>query len=150
MPWLTVFLKRGSPKRLEVAIPIVVTLAALLVFLLTTISKNDSATSRFVEKLELQSLDARFHLRGERPHDDNIVIVGLDEQTLQQVGAFPIPRNTYAQMVDRLAQAGAQAIAFDANFPVPEKNSAVEVLNVLESRVPSSDPALRLQIKDMK
>src|SRR5712671_7322820 len=90
--------KRDSPKRLEIAIPIVVTLVGLFLFSLSTISRNDSAASRLIQKLELQSLDARFHARGERPHDDNIVIVGLDEGTLQQVGAFPIGRNIYAQM----------------------------------------------------
>ncbi len=139
----------GSSRRLEVTIPAVVTVVGLLLFALINIGSNDSATSRFIQKLELQSLDARFHLRGPRAHDENIVIVGLDEDTLQQVGSFPIARNIYAQMVDQLAKGGAKVIAFDANFPVPEKNSAVEALKTLESRV-SGAPSVTKEIQKME
>src|SRR5690349_13624680 len=113
-------------KRIDFGLAILVTLAALVVYAYIETSGRNVAGLRFIENIEARSLDARFNFRGERPHDDNIVIVGLEETTLQRVGAFPIPRNAYAKMVDQLAKDGARLIVFDANFPVPEKNSAVE------------------------
>ena len=53
---------------------------------------------------------------------------------VEEVVEFPIPRDAYAKMVDQLAKGGAKVIAFDANFPVPEKNSAVETLQELRER----------------
>ena len=122
-------------KRIDFAIALVITLSGLIIYAYTETSGRNDAGLRFLENIEARSLDARFNLRGERPHDQNIVIVGLDEKTLQQVGAFPIPRNDYALMIDQLAKDGAKIIAFDEAFPVPEKNSAVEALKKLQSGI---------------
>src|SRR5438270_3236821 len=119
-------------KRIDFGLAILVTLVALIIYAYTETSGRNASGLRFIENIEAHSLDARFNLRGRRPHDNNIVIVGLDETTLQKVGAFPIPRNAYAKMVDQLAHDGAKIVVFDANFPVPEKNSAVDALRKLE------------------
>ena len=119
-------------KSIDFGLAILVTLIALIVYAYTETSGRNAAGLRFIENIEARSLDARFNLRGRRAHDNNVVIVGLDEATLQKVGAFPIPRNAYAKMVDQLAQDGAKIVVFDANFPVPEKNSAVDALKKLE------------------
>src|SRR5437868_14579568 len=108
-------------KRIDFGLAILVTLVAFFIYAYTELSGRNAAGLRFIENIEARSLDARFNLRGSRPHDNNIVIVGLDETTLQKVGAFPILLNAYAKMVDQLAQDGAKIVVFDANFPVPEK-----------------------------
>src|SRR5438067_2732225 len=128
---------RLSIKRADLLISFLVTAIALILFAYSDLSKSHHAGLGFLHNIELRSLDARFVLRGPRPHDENIVIVGLEENTLQRVGAFPIPRDAYAKMVDQLAKGGAKVIAFDANFPVPEKNSAVETLQELEKQAPA-------------
>jgi adenylate cyclase len=130
------FRKRLSIKRADLVISFLVTTIALFLFAFSDLSKSRHASIGFLRNIELRSLDARFVLRGPRAHDENIVIVGLEENTLQKVGAFPIPRDAYAKMVDQLAKGGAKVIAFDANFPVPEKNSAVETLRELEKQAP--------------
>lgn len=122
-------------KRMDYVLAVLVTLSALVVYAYTETSGRNAAGLRFIENIEARSLDARFNLRGARIHDENIVIVGLDESTLQKVGAYPIPRDAYARMVDRLAHDGARLIVFDANFPVPEKNSAIDALQELEAEV---------------
>ena len=70
-----------------------------------------------------------------RPHDDRIVIVGIDERTLQKLGSFPLPRKSYAQLVQGLANAGARVVAFDATFPTPESNSGLEALHKLQAEI---------------
>ena len=138
-------------RRVDFILAIVVTLCAVVVYAFVETSGRNNAALRFLENIEARSLDARFNLRGERPHDQNIVIVGLDEKTLQRVGAFPIPRNAYARMVDQLAKDGAKLVAFDENFPVPEKNSAVEALKKLDTEVGGhASPQVTKQIRQLE
>lgn len=129
---LTVLSGKKALRRVDLALAVFVTLIAIVIYSYIETSGRNAAGLRFIENVEARSLDARFNLRGERPHDENIVIVGLEETTLQKVGAFPIPRDGYAKMVDQLAKDGAKLIVFDVNFPLPEKNSAVEALKRLE------------------
>jgi EAL domain-containing protein (putative c-di-GMP-specific phosphodiesterase class I)/CHASE2 domain-containing sensor protein len=46
----------------------------------------------------------------------NIVLVKIDNESLQQVGRWPWPRREYAQLVDQLTKAGAKSIFFDLQF----------------------------------
>jgi adenylate cyclase len=138
-------------KRVEMAIAILVTVAALVVYAFVGIPTDVRAAFSFVQTVEHRSLDGRFRLRGERPHDGRIVIVGIDEKTLQKVGAWPIPRDAYAKLIDQLNAGGAKIISFDVTFPNPEKNSAVEALKKLEAEVGTTAPAALLQkIKDIE
>jgi adenylate cyclase len=124
-------------KRVDFAIALTITISALVIYAYAEANTRNTAGLRFLQNIEARSLDARFNLRGARRHDENIVIVGLDEKTLQQVGAFPIPRNAYAKMIDQLAKDRAKLIVFDVNFPLPEKNSAIDALKTLEGTVNS-------------
>ncbi|MBV9072933.1 MAG: adenylate/guanylate cyclase domain-containing protein [Acidobacteria bacterium] len=138
-------------KRVDFGLAVAGTFIGLVLYAYAETSGRNAAGLRFLENVEARSLDARFNLRGERPHDQNIVIVGLDEKTLQQVGAFPIPRNDYAKMVDELAKDGASIVAFDEAFPVPEKNSAVEALKKLQGEVQGrTSPQVLEQIRDLQ
>lgn len=138
-------------KRIDLALAILVTLVALIIYAYVETSGRSAAGLRFIENVEARSLDGRFNLRGARAHDDNIVIVGLEETTLQKVGAFPIPRNAYAKMVDQLTKDGAKLIVFDFNFPLPEKNSAIDALKALEASVKDrANPAVVQKIRDIE
>ena len=46
----------------------------------------------------------------------DIVILTIDDKSLHEVGNWPWPRRTDAQLVDRLTAAGAKRIFFDVNF----------------------------------
>ena len=136
---------RGSRLRLlltqrwDIAVPLLVTAAGLLALALA--ARVDTNRASFLQTLELRSLDARFLLRGARPHDSRIVIVGVDEKTLRKLGSFPIVRSAYAELVDRLSQGGASVVALDLAFPTPEKNSALEALGRLQAEIGPEAPA---------
>ncbi|MGI8632938.1 MAG: CHASE2 domain-containing protein [Solirubrobacterales bacterium] len=67
-------------------------------------------------RAELDSVDARFALRGERPHA-NVVLVGIDDKTFSELGEqWPFDRRRHAQAIDRLSRARAAAIAYDVQF----------------------------------
>ncbi|NMW31420.1 CHASE2 domain-containing protein [Altererythrobacter sp. RZ02] len=52
----------------------------------------------------------------DRPANQDITIVQIDDASLQQVGSWPWPRNTHAALVDRLSAMGARLIVLDILF----------------------------------
>ena len=66
---------------------------------------------------EFRLLDWRFRLRGERVAPDAIALVGVDDATVRGYGAWPIPRDAYALLLNALSQGGARAIGVDLQFP---------------------------------
>ena len=71
---------------------------------------------RIFDSYELETLDARFRLRGNIPVDKNIVIVEIGDDTIDKLGKWPISRKFHATLIDALTSAGAEAIIFDIFF----------------------------------
>jgi adenylate cyclase len=144
-------LARVPTRKIDLALAVFVTALGLIIYAYVEIGQNSAAGFGFIENIELRSLDARFRLRGPRPHDDRIVIVDIDEKTLQRVGAWPVPRSAYARAIDQLSSGGARVIAFDVAFPTPEKNSAVEALKRLEAELGSAaSPLVIAKIREIQ
>src|ERR1039458_2392311 len=71
-------------------------------------------------RTELQTLDARFSIRGTQRTPSNIVLVQIDPGTLQKLRQrFPFPRAYEARVIDHLREAGAKVIAMDIQFTQP-------------------------------
>jgi len=70
--------------------------------------------------------------------NDKIVIVGLDNQSVQSIGTFPLPRPTYAAALQNLEKAGAAVVAFDISFPDARQPDQDRVLAdaLAKSKVP--------------
>lgn len=134
------WLGRVSTRQVDIALAILITAAGLVVFAFAGIGASRKAGFLFLQNVEQRLLDMRFEIRGQRPHDDRIVVVGIDERTLQKVGSFPLPRQTYATLAERLSAGGARVIAFDATFPTPETNSATQALHRLQNELGRSAP----------
>ncbi|ULL14665.1 CHASE2 domain-containing protein [Paenibacillus sp. H1-7] len=49
------------------------------------------------------------------PHED-IVVVGIDTESIKSVGPYPWDRKVYAELIRKLEQAGAKVIGFDIEF----------------------------------
>jgi EAL domain-containing protein (putative c-di-GMP-specific phosphodiesterase class I)/CHASE2 domain-containing sensor protein len=56
------------------------------------------------------------------PASRNIVVLTIDDKSLHEIGNWPWPRSTDAQLVDRLSSAGVKHIFFDVNFSFPSHN----------------------------
>ena len=75
--------------------------------------------SRLFDDQELIFYDLRFKLRPEiRTHED-IVLIEIDDDTLQKLGHWPLPRDFHASLVDVLNELGAKRIVFDLLFSEP-------------------------------
>jgi CHASE2 domain-containing sensor protein/signal transduction histidine kinase len=59
-----------------------------------------------------------------RPPPDDVLIVAIDAASLSAQGSWPWPRQTHAQLVNILTEAGARAIVFDVIFSEPSQNNA--------------------------
>ncbi|MEA2271341.1 MAG: adenylate cyclase [Solirubrobacteraceae bacterium] len=74
---------------------------------------------------ELQSVDARFEIRGRHAQPRDVVVVAIDTRTFEQLRKqWPFPRSVHAQAIDRLRRAGARVIAYDVQFSEPSQDPA--------------------------
>lgn len=65
---------------------------------------------------ELDALDLRFRVRGERPADPAIVLVAVDDSSLAALGQWPWPRSHYATFLEVLSNCRPRAVFFDVLF----------------------------------
>ena len=66
-----------------------------------------------------------------KPRDwagSDVVVVDIDEASIGAIGQWPWPRSTVAQMVARLRDLGAAAVAFDIIFAEPDRTSPLRAL----------------------
>jgi adenylate cyclase len=73
--------------------------------------------THLLKRTELQTIDARYSIRGSRKPPSDIVFVAIDPATSQELRTnFPFPRRYDAKVIDNLRRAGARTIAVDIDF----------------------------------
>ncbi|MEA1833952.1 adenylate/guanylate cyclase domain-containing protein [Methylobacterium durans] len=105
-----------------------------------------------VETLRLRTFDAFQILRPRPATLRPVTIVDIDEDSIRALGQWPWARTRVADLVRRLTEAGAAAIAFDAVFPEPDRLSPALVAESVAgldaesratlARLPSNDRIL--------
>ena len=63
--------------------------------------------------IESQALALRFEWRGPIAPGAGIVVIAIDDETLAETGGWPVPRHLLAELIDRLAKAGADIVVLD-------------------------------------
>ena len=106
----------------------IVCLISLGLYVALYLAAHPHPMLRFLAVIELRTLDMRFQLRGPRPPGGEVVIVAIDQKSQDVLGRWPFSRSYFAEAVDVLREAQARVIAFDANFPQPDQNSALQAL----------------------
>ena len=100
--------------------------------------------TNLLRRSEQQTLDARYSIRGSQPVPSNIVLVPIDNATVQDFrnakrGQPPFPRRYDAQVIDRLRRAGAKVIAIDLEFTeetdVADDNALIEAIGRAHGKV---------------
>ena len=142
---------RWFARHAHAAIACGATAVGLALFGYSGIGANQRAGFVFLQDIEQRSLDLRFALRGKREVDPRIVIVGIDEKTLQKIGSYPLPRSSYAVLVRQLQAAGARVVAFDVTFPTAASNESLAVLTRLRREVDGkASPELQKKIEQLQ
>ncbi|MDX6660657.1 MAG: adenylate cyclase, partial [Solirubrobacteraceae bacterium] len=67
--------------------------------------------------LELNTVDARYRIRGTRAPPKGVVLVALDARSLRELGRRPpLPRSLHARLLDQLHRDHPRLIVYDFQF----------------------------------
>lgn len=72
-----------------------------------------AASCQYVELLDARLGDYRLLQRGQQPPAPEVVVVAVDDASLEAVGRWPWSRAVVARLVDRLVESEAAVIGFD-------------------------------------
>ena len=135
----------------NLAIALATTAIGLVLFAYSGIGESRRAGFVFLQDIEQRSLDLRFAIRGKRAPDPRIAIVGIDEKTLREIGAYPLPRNSFVPLVRKLKENGARVVAFDMTFPTPAGSESLAVLKRLRQELETeARPDIRKKIEALQ
>jgi len=85
------------------------------VALVATLLVTALVLGRLTERLDHIVYDYALTASGHPPPDD-IVIIAIDNQSLQAIGRWPWPRTVHARALDRIAEAGPRNVGYDVLF----------------------------------
>ena len=110
-------------------------LAVLVVAVLARVT-----VSSILDRLSLICFDFYQRAAPREAGEAPIRIVDIDDDSLAKVGQWPWPRTIIAQLVEKLRDAGAAAIAFDIDFAESDRTSPEALLPMLtQSGVDAAD-----------
>jgi adenylate cyclase len=92
----------------------------------------------FFQILEFKLLDVRFHMRGARIPSEHVVIVAVDDASIDYFGAWPWPRSIHADLLEILQADGARVIGFDILFSNDQESVERSLLRQLRQHYLSS------------
>jgi adenylate cyclase len=110
----------------------------LIIFLVAAVGLTGSVIAAYAGNIldgaELDSIDERFGIRGSEGPPEDVVVVGIDDVTFDELGErWPFPRSLHGEAVDALSEAGAKVIAYDVQFTEPtvprEDNALIDAVD---------------------
>lgn len=78
-----------------------------------------------LERVETLFYDIRYHLHGRATPPQDVVIVGIDDRSLEKIGRWPWDRTKLASLVDKLTAMGAKVIMLDIILSEPSKSDKI-------------------------
>jgi serine/threonine-protein kinase len=100
-----------------------------------------SSMSELVPSLERTAYDAALQAASRTP-SDKVAVIAIDQQSIDNIGRWPWPRDTHARMIDILAQAKARAIGYLVFFAEPENERINRTLvKLMEAAAPGVEGA---------
>lgn len=112
--------------------PVYLATFIVVLFSWLQISSNSSIKS-FRDRLDYLAYDLRLNtfIDDTRGKDERIVIVEIDEKSLNIEGRWPWSRDKITILVENISKAGATVIGFDVIFSEKQRNSATDLLQKL-------------------
>ncbi|HZV97516.1 MAG TPA: CHASE2 domain-containing protein, partial [Methylophilaceae bacterium] len=105
----------------------------------------------FVKRLENFTYDIRLNLLMPETQDNRIVIVDIDEKSLQEQGRWPWGRNKLADLVNQLFdQYQIKVLGFDVVFAEKDESSGLKNLEQLQANYLKSDSYFHALLEELK
>ena len=114
-------------------------LLVMLVFLVL-------ADTSFVRSIEWHAYDLGMRFSSTKPASEDVVIVAIDDKSIQELGSWPWPRDVLAEATRRLAQARPDVIGFSMPFDVGQSVRGLEYIEKLKT-VLEAEGAMNRQVK---
>ncbi len=123
-------------------------LAVVIVFLF---SVTDVLHLGFIKRLDYFTYDVRLNLMMPGTVDNRIVIVDIDEKSLQEQGRWPWGRNKLADLVNKLFdQYKIKVMGFDVVFAEKDDSSGLKSIEEIQSKYLSGDDNFKRAIEEIR
>ena len=99
-------------------------LGLLVVGLLAAAAGMAAHAAGALSLLERDSVDARFSLRPHQPPRSDVVVVGIDNNSVGDLPRYPFSRRLDARVLQNLHASGARLIVYDISFDRPTSTGA--------------------------
>ena len=86
----------------------------------------------FLDALEMKYYDARMKLRSDMEGPSDIVIVDIDDESIDKLGRWPWPRSLVARGIDRIEAGNPKVIGLNLILTEAEQNSGLAEIRDLE------------------
>lgn len=88
-----------------------------------------------LRNLEAASIDLRYAVRGPRPVGGEVVVLLVDDRSIDEFGRWPLSRDLFARSLELLAQAGPRIIVFDMLFSERQEELPPSLRRLLQDTV---------------
>lgn len=116
------------------AIGIYVTLILIVIAHGFYSSKLSGSLGLFLSTAHQKSIDYRLLARGIRTGSPDLALLAVDDRSIEEIGRWPWPRETLAELIEKTLGQGVQIVGFDSVFSEPSLNSGEELLNQVRSK----------------
>ncbi|PAJ73557.1 adenylate/guanylate cyclase domain-containing protein [Pseudoalteromonas sp. NBT06-2] len=107
----------------------------IITFLVMLTQYFGAENSVILQRINGLIYDLRLNITIEsRNIETNIIILDIDEKSLEKEGRFPWSRVKIAKIIEKLADAGTAVVAFDIMFSEPERNYVNSVIKLLDKK----------------
>ena len=114
-----------------------------VVFLVFLLHVGGALPIPLLTQIENLSYDSRILMTLPRQRDPRVVIIDIDEKSLNAEGQWQWSRDLLARLVEQaFDHYGVQALGFDVTFPEPDRVSGGPLLERIAHEVPSLQPQL--------
>jgi CHASE2 domain-containing sensor protein len=88
--------------------------------------------ANLLQRLEYWALDYRFRLASKGGDTSEIVIIAIDDESVQKLGRWPWPRSYHARLINILHQAKAKVIGMDIIFSTPDPKQDYQLAEAIK------------------
>ncbi len=111
-------------------------------FIFITISAINIYFPEHIRKFDNSIRDYMFLVRGVKKDSGNVIIIDLDEKSINELGQWPWSRNKVGRILQNLTDAGIGVIGMDIVFAEKDQSSPSKVLkefNITAKNIPDYD-----------
>jgi adenylate cyclase len=105
-------------------------------------------TIPYMDQVEKLLYDTRVRLTAPGGVDDRIVVVAIDEASLERLGHWPFTREKFAQLMQNLFAYGASVVSFDVLFAERDEGADLQLLRELANG--EGDDAFRQRLDELE